>query len=67
MKKFEIGETYSSNFLGDHELHGLYTCTKRTEKTVTFVDESGRKITRRNAENSNGEYVRIGSGEFLHA
>lgn len=41
MAKFEVGKKYYSDFIGDRNLHGVYTVVKRSAKFVTFEDEQG--------------------------
>ena len=36
MKKFEVGNTYITRFIGDSNSWLRYLCVKRTEKTVTL-------------------------------
>ena len=44
MKKFEIGKTYSTRSICDHECVWSYTVISRTEKTITVTD--GRETKR---------------------
>ena len=41
MTKFEVGKQYYSDFIGDRNLHGVYTVIKRSAKFVTLEDEWG--------------------------
>lgn len=43
MTTFELNQKYQSNFIGDHNLHGIYTVVKRTAKFITFEDERGNQ------------------------
>lgn len=44
MKRFEIGKTYSTRSICDHECVWSYTVISRTEKTITVTD--GRETKR---------------------
>lgn len=60
--KFEIGNIYQMNFIGDSNLKPQYICVKRTSKTVTFEIFKGKeKLTRRIKEYNGVEYVLEGS------
>jgi len=56
---FSVGSSYTMRWIGDSSLITVWTCVKRTKKTVTLVNEHGEKTTRRVKTNpySNGEYV----------
>lgn len=68
MKKFEINKTYTSNFIGDHDLHGEYTVVARTEKSITLRD--GNRTFKKQLDKyflaQGEEVVKVGSGEFIH-
>ena len=66
-KTFEIGKTYLSHFLGDHELHTAYTVVKRTDKRITLVDEYGKTYTKAFYVYGDKEKIKVGDGEFLSA
>lgn len=41
--KFEVGKTYGTTAVGDHNLMYKVTVTKRTDKTVTIVGDSNKR------------------------
>ena len=59
MKKFEIGKTYSTRSLCNHDCIISYTITARTEATVTACDECGEtkkfRINKKLSEFRNAE------------
>lgn len=69
MKKFEVGKTYYSRFIGDSNLHISYTVVKRSEKFITFVNERGNQL-RMGLDKyylEQGKEVCGKHGEFIHA
>ena len=56
---FSVGSSYNMRWIGDSSLITVWTCVKRTKKTITLVNEHGEKTSRRVKTNpySNGEYV----------
>ena len=56
---FSVGSSYKMHWIGDSTMITVWTCVKRTAKTVTLVNEHGEKTTRRVKTNhwSDGEYV----------
>lgn len=44
---FEIGKTYQTCYMGDHNLVEQWTITRRTAKTITAKSEDGETVTRR--------------------
>ena len=59
MKRFEVGNIYEMRFVTDSELKPLYSCTKRTAKTVTFEKfQRTEKITKRIKEWDGSEFIR---------
>ena len=67
MKQFEVGKTYLSNFIGDHDLHGAYTVVKRTAKRITLTDEYGKSFSKAFNVYGDREKIRVGDGEYLNA
>lgn len=69
MTKFEVGKKYYSDFIGDSNLHGVYTVIKRSAKFVTLEDERGE--VRRYGLNKHylaeGREVVVDSGEYIKA
>jgi len=62
MKRFETGANYEMRFIGDSELKPLFTCIKRTAKTVTFQRVDGSEtLNRRIKEYDNSEYILEGN------
>lgn len=47
MKTFEIGKTYTTNFIGDHTLFITFMVTDRTAKTVTLQNIITKEISKR--------------------
>lgn len=45
MKKFEIGKTYETRSICNHDCIFSYKVVKRTAKTVTIVDDKGTTKT----------------------
>ena len=43
MKTFEVGKTYATNSICDHNCWFIYTVLKRTEKTVWIRDKFGNE------------------------
>lgn len=69
MTKFEVGKKYYSDFIGDRNLHGVYTVIKRSAKFVTLEDEQGE--VRRYGLNkyylAEGREVVGSAGEYIKA
>ena len=62
MRTFTIGQNYEMNFIGDSKLKPLFTCVKKTAKTVSFESVIGNEsFTKRLNENEDGEFVRYAS------
>ena len=60
--KFEAGNIYQVNFIGDSDLKPQWICIKRTNKTVTFERfKKTESITRRIKTYNGVEYVLDGS------
>lgn len=61
--KFETGNIYEMNFIGDSQLKPQYICIKRTKSTVTFsCVKSDETFTRRiKIDRHNNEYILDGS------
>ena len=57
MKTFEIGKTYIMRSPCDHECVWSYKVTKRTNCTITIVDEYGKEKKCRVGNYKNIEYV----------
>lgn len=69
MAKFEVGKKYYSDFIGDRNLHGVYTVIKRSAKFVTLEDEWG-SVRRYGLDKyylAEGREVVSCSGEFIEA
>ena len=60
--KFEAGKTYYYRFIGDSDLVVKCKVTKRTEKTITFIDiDENKTYTKRIRESFGVECVSIAS------
>ena len=61
--KFEEGNIYQINFIGDSELKPQFICVKTTNKTATFESfmNSAEKITRRIKTWNGVEYILDGN------
>ena len=60
--KFEVGKTYYYRFIGDSDLVVKCKVTKRTAKTITFVDiDENKTYTKRIRESFGIECVSIAS------
>lgn len=60
--KFEAGKTYYYRFIGDSDLVVKCKVTKRTEKTITFIDlDEDKTYTKRIRESFGVECVSIAS------
>ena len=61
--KFEEGNIYQMNFIGDSELKPQFICVKTTAKTATFERfmHPTDKITRKIKTYSGVEYIREGN------
>lgn len=46
MNTFEIGKTYTHNWIGDSNLHTSWTVLKRTAQTITITDGKETKNCR---------------------
>lgn len=57
MHKFEVGKTYKYVAYGLDI--GLYTCTKRTEKTVWLAFENGKEFRLKLRTHEDFEFVRL--------
>lgn len=47
MTTFNVGQTYSTRSIGDHDCIFTFTVLSRTAKTVTIYDPTNRKTVRR--------------------
>jgi hypothetical protein len=61
--KFEAGNIYQMNFIGDSELKPKYICVRVTEKTVSFerFNNAADKVTRKIKTFRGVQYVVDGS------
>ena len=60
--KFEVGKTYIYKFFGDHDLAIPCKITKRTAKTITYVElDENKTYTKRIRESFGVECVSIAS------
>ena len=61
--KFEAGNIYEMNFIGDSQLKPKYICVKRTKATATLSCLTTKEnITRRiKIDHNNNEYILDGS------
>ena len=60
--KFEAGKTYYYRYIGDSDLVVKCKVTKRTEKTITFIDrDESKTYTKRIRESFGVECVSIAS------
>ena len=60
--KFEVGKIYYYRFIGDSDLTVKCKITKRTAKTITFIDlDEDKTYTKRIRESFGVEFVSIAS------
>ena len=57
MKKFEVGKTYYSRSICDHECIFTIEVVKRTEKSVTYIYD-GKQRRSMIKKDDNGEYIK---------
>lgn len=60
MRTFEIGKTYTHNYIGDHSAMVAWEVLKRTAQTITITDGKATrtcKIIRELTERNNAETV----------
>lgn len=55
--KFEVGKTYIYKFFGDHDLTVPCKITKRTAKTITYVELDENKTYTKRIRESNTKGV----------
>jgi hypothetical protein len=55
MTKFEVGRTYSTRSVCDHNCIFSYTVTRRTDKTVWLTTKRGKEVKRRVGPAYHGE------------
>ena len=63
---FKVGIKYQTRMAGDHNAVLAYTVSKRTEKTVTIVDDEGKTAICR-VSTRNGEEIIMPLGRYSMA
>ncbi|HGM3507143.1 TPA: hypothetical protein ACKOR7_001718 [Clostridioides difficile] len=62
MIKFEVGKTYATRSICDHDCIYTIEVIKRTDKTITYKeDDTVRRAKIRFNDDNNCEYIRIGN------
>lgn len=54
--RFEVGKTYGTRCIGDHNIIYTVTVTKRTDKTVTIVGDSNKRC-KIHIDNNGDEFI----------
>lgn len=61
MIKFEVGKTYATRSVCDHDCMFTIEVIKRTDKTITYKEYDTVRRAKIRFNNDNCEYIRIGN------